>query len=841
MFKKMLKSISNISHIFFYNALTSRQRSFFKKILTEKQKKYVKNLLKGGKKQKQLRAVEDLKYQMQNLGFVEQANKDLQKLLQISKDKFIIKLVTWELALWHANQNTIDDAKKCLEYLKYLEEQDYESLKKVAILKAECHVLLGQIEEAKIILNKAIKVLKNDADVLLAFANLETCESKRIDWVNKAMESYGIHTLLLNRDKGLSAYDRICIDQIPARNTAEFDPKVTVIMPVYNAEDVIRTSITSILKQTWTNLELLVVDDCSNDNTVQIVNEFALKDKRIKLIGTKENGGAYVARNIALTVATGVFITINDADDWSHPVKIESQVLHLLKNKDVIGNTSEQVRMTNQLKAYRRGKPGLYIFSNMSSFMFRKEIVMDKLGYWDSVRFGADSELIKRIKKVFGEKAIVELETGPLSFQRQTNESLTGNSAFGFPGYFMGARKEYLEAQNYFHSKSKNLKYFFPQTQRPFHVPEPMLPNREFKNGGRRHFDIIIVSDFRLDGGSTMSNIEEIRSQMKMGLRTGLVQLNRYDYSPKKKINPLVRDLLNGDTVQMIVFGEKVSCDLLILRYPPILQVKQKFIPDIKARNVCVVVNQTPMSHYGEGSEIRYNISTCEKRLVEYFGESAIWFPIGPKVRHALHQHHLDDLNNINLSSKDWVNIINTQEWKRCSDHFINTKKIRIGRHSRGQAVKWPSDPREILEIYPNDEGFEIKILGGAETPKKILGEIPNNWYVYKFGEIDPKDFLSNLDVFVYYTHPDWVESFGRVIIEAMAVGVPVIIPPSYQELFEDAAIYAHPSEVKDTIINLINDQELYNNQVKKAQNFVEQRFGYMQHGSRLEEFLIGR
>src|SRR5690606_33288638 len=127
--------------------------------------------------------------------------------------------------------------------------------------------------------------------------------------------------------------------------------------------------------------------------------------------------------------------------------------------------------------------------------------VMKAIGYWDCVRFGADSEFIRRIKKVFGEKAVVEIPTGPLSFQRQSNNSLTGDGAFGYHGFFMGARKEYFESHEYYHSIAKSLRYGFPQNSRPFAVPEPMWPKREVKNSERRHFDVIIVSDFRLDGG----------------------------------------------------------------------------------------------------------------------------------------------------------------------------------------------------------------------------------------------------------------------------------------------------------------------------------------------------
>src|SRR5699024_4707401 len=134
-----------------------------------------------------------------------------------------------------------------------------------------------------------------------------------------------------------------------------------------------------------------------------------------------------------------------------------------------------------------------------------------------------------------------------------------------------------------------------------------------------------------------------------------------------------------------------------------------------------------------------------------------------------------------------WINIIDVDEWRRPSRP--ENQVIKIGRHSRDQYVKWPVSKEALLSVYPNDPAYEIHVLGGASVPEKLLGTLPENWHVQQFGEIHPRDFLRDVDVFIYYTHPELVEAFGRVIFEAMAVGVPVIIPPNYETLFYEAAI----------------------------------------------------
>ena len=791
------------------------------------------------RKRKAKNKIKKLKYNLYDLGFTEKALAELTKESKTSDNPYTRRYAAWELALMYANQYNKEGAEKCLTFLSQAEKRvkNRDFLRRLAILKAESYDIIGRVTEAKDVISHALASQKH-ADLYLARANLETSFTERVKWMNKALKLYGIQELDRHAVIGKTCYDRLRTKN--QKNVELIDntkEKVTIIVPAYNAEDGIRTTLDSLLVQTWTNLEIIVADDQSTDNTINIVKEYSKIDPRVQIISTKTNSGAYTARNEALKIATGDFVTINDADDWSHPQKMEEQVKHFIENPSVIANTTQQARATESLKFFRRGKPGEYIFANMSSLMFRREPVMRKLGFWDSVRFGADGEFKKRLKIVFGKEAVVDLKTGPFSFQRQSSSSLTGSEVFGYHGFFMGARKEYLESYSNYHQKATSLYYGFPQEKRPYPVPEPMLPSREVKKNARRHFDVIIASEFRLLGGTNMSNIEEIKAQQKMGLRTGLIQMARYDLNSIKEINPSVRELINGDDVQMLVYGEKVSCDVLIVRHPPVLQAWQKYIPDIQANHVRVIVNQPPKREYSKNGKTLYSIPTCVKHLEQYVGKKGKWYPIGPLIRDTLHAHHEKDLKSIRLASEDWVNIIDVDEWQR--KEKPHNKRIKIGRHSRDQYVKWPEDPRELKMIYPDKKAYEIHVLGGAKTPEKLLGKLPKNWYVQEFGEVHPKDFLADLDVFVYYTHPKWVEAFGRVIFEAMAAGVPVIIPPNYKDLFKEAAIYARPEEVQDRIHELINDKEAYATQVEKATNYVEKQFGYTKHASRLEECFV--
>lgn len=108
------------------------------------------------------------------------------------------------------------------------------------------------------------------------------------------------------------------------------DGLVSIIMPSWNTEKFIIETIQSVINQTYTNWELLIVDDCSTDNTDEIVTSF--KDDRIKYFRNKKNSGAAITRNIALREAKGEWIAFLDSDDLWMPEKLEKQIAFMKKN-----------------------------------------------------------------------------------------------------------------------------------------------------------------------------------------------------------------------------------------------------------------------------------------------------------------------------------------------------------------------------------------------------------------------------------------------------------------------------------------------------------------------------
>ena len=92
-------------------------------------------------------------------------------------------------------------------------------------------------------------------------------------------------------------------------------PKVSIIIPVYNAEKAVRRCVDSVLDQEYTDFELLLMDDGSKDGSPAILDEYAEKDERVRVVH-KENSGVSATRNMALDMARGDWVQFLDADDW---------------------------------------------------------------------------------------------------------------------------------------------------------------------------------------------------------------------------------------------------------------------------------------------------------------------------------------------------------------------------------------------------------------------------------------------------------------------------------------------------------------------------------------------
>lgn len=142
------------------------------------------------------------------------------------------------------------------------------------------------------------------------------------------------------------------------------EPLVSIITPVYNAERFLSETIKSVQEQTYKNWELLLVDDCSKDNSAKIIKEFKKNDDRIKHIKLEKNSGASISRNIGIKNAKGRFIAFVDSDDLWEPEKLEIQINYMLEKKLGFTFTSYRYMKENGVKTNKVAKAPLKINYN---------------------------------------------------------------------------------------------------------------------------------------------------------------------------------------------------------------------------------------------------------------------------------------------------------------------------------------------------------------------------------------------------------------------------------------------------------------------------------------------
>jgi hypothetical protein len=177
-------------------------------------------------------------------------------------------------------------------------------------------------------------------------------------------------------------------------------PTVSVVMSALNAAGEIERSLRSLLEQSYRQLEIIVVDDGSDDGTADVVRELARSDGRVRLISNAQRRGAARARNRGLHEASGAYLAFQDADDISHAERIERQLAALLEGDALICVCNSR----------RESPEGERIVVNARRFsksfitmLFPRDPVFSRLGYMMDLRVGEDTEYYQRAKAVFGE------------------------------------------------------------------------------------------------------------------------------------------------------------------------------------------------------------------------------------------------------------------------------------------------------------------------------------------------------------------------------------------------------------------------------------------------------
>lgn len=245
----------------------------------------------------------------------------------------------------------------------------------------------------------------------------------------------------------------------PSFGNFDRDPnRVSVIMTNYNCEAYLPRAIKSVLSQTHSNLELLIVDDASTDKSLEVINEFAQADSRIRVFRNLSQRGTYWAKNSVLHKTTGSYITMIDSDDYDVKDRLAKQLAEFTSPEIVC------VTCLNDRKISEFSNVSEKISMGYPSMMFRYE-VFERLGHYDTVRFGADSEFYDRVRIEYGPRRIKRVNEVLQISPRRTN-GLTRVIP-----ELSQLRVEYLKSYTKWHNSTTQRYLEFPQKTRKFPIP----------------------------------------------------------------------------------------------------------------------------------------------------------------------------------------------------------------------------------------------------------------------------------------------------------------------------------------------------------------------------------
>ncbi len=588
---------------------------------------------------------------------------------------------------------------------------------------------------------------------------------------------------------------------------------VSVVMPVYRPDNGILTAVRSVLGQTWTNVEMIVVDDASPPEFDDVFTQVAELDPRVRVVHLAANGGTYRARNRGLAEARGTFVTFQDADDWSHPRRIERQVAPLVADPALLATRSRAVRAYPDLSLTYPGYSPERL--NASSLLFRREPVLQRLGGFDAVRKSADIEFPQRLRAVVRD-SLLDMDGAPLAVVQLRHDSLSRADAT--PGWIRWSRIAYRDAYQQWHKsiRSGRASAMIGPT-RPFPLPESTwAPDRREPEPQR--FDVVVVNDWRARRPGLRRRLNELTLMQQSGLRVAVahVETPLPLVTRRAPLAPALQRLLNAGTVPLVHLSQVVTARLLYVAHPDVAQ----FLPasaELDAEAVVVELTTADDPVPGTDPMPRATVADCQAQVQRVFGRTAQWLA-------------RDDAAHARLAAVDGGLLVPVRPPLAVASPHLRTVRRPAGRRPvvGTQPVELLAESLgtwdAVLAAFPDDDALDVRHRGDLRAARQSLGRrrLPPNWLVYAPAEVTVRDYLAQLDVLVLPLAGPLPLSARQSVVEAMAAGCPVVLDPSTAHEFGEAALYATPEACVDTVTRLCASPDVLAEQVRRGREHAE-------------------
>jgi hypothetical protein len=596
--------------------------------------------------------------------------------------------------------------------------------------------------------------------------------------------------------------------------------RISVVVTSFHPDRGLLTAVRSILAQSWSNVEVVIVDDASPPSFDEVLASAVALGDRIRLVKLPVNAGTYAARNAGLDAAQGEFAAFQDSDDWSHPRRLEWQVRPLLDDRKLVATTSDGLAVTDDLALSRPGvRSGRF---NPSSLVFRRGRVLREAGYFDRLRKAADSEYIGRIQAVFGAKRVRHLETAPLALIRLSAGSLSRSEIRAH--WMHPARTAYISAYQRWHRQiaAGKARAYRPAdgSDRPFPAPDHLLGVVREKA-----YDVVLVADFRFLETAQRTAVDEIRALTAAGLRVAVAHLESYRavFLRRQPMCTPIQDLVNDGVVERIDLAEPVDAALVVVRQAAVLQFTGGVASGIRTRRVVVVADRAPQR--SDGTDRRYEPQTCSAAARRLFGEDPEWLIQDDGVRSCLRTGNA--MLPTALAAPPWA-----------ADRRAASPGLAVVGTDLCDAANWPSDPAESLAVFRKLGDTDVRVRLPDRPRDEFSVPLAHGWLGFEVADVQARPFLHQLDFYLHFPPRESVEWYSRPALEAAAMGCVVVMPERYAAFYGDAAVYCGRSEVGPLIARYRADPALFAEQSRRARQVVRAAYDPARFVDRIKELL---
>lgn len=322
---------------------------------------------------------------------------------------------------------------------------------------------------------------------------------------------------------------------------------------------------------------------------------------------------------------------------------------------------------------------------------------------------------------------------------------------------------------------------------------------------------LAVVLDPRFSGGTSSAVAHELRTIAPLfDLSVHAIETRMFK---GKHVNPKIQSALEDLGLEMTWNDKVIGADVVVIHNPSAFKFNETLDLRITCDRLVVVTHENFMRPDGvsEGFDISRCLSLIETAAI---CKSRYLAPVSGYNRRGVAAWLAQSRRKWRMTDFDWFNICDFEMVEPVCE-----PRDRRGRLSRAGYEKFPA--LSVMTTHFPAHAECCKILG-ADSFMSDPGAVPEHWELHRFGSRPVDEFLSEIDFFVYFTHPGWRESFGRVIAEAICAGKVVITDPGTAEIFGDAVVASTGEDVDDIIARFISKPASYTRFVRRAQSIIK-------------------